>query len=237
MDLTLIIPSFQSHSGKVTDSRSSATILIIHPLAFRYKEELAHIDRLARDFPELTPPVVVSYHWLTQVASTHTRLDPSLPLDPPTPIFCHPSPHEDRRPLRVWVSVNVLRQAGEERAEEAQRAVHEKLALGGGIIVSKRKLADLLVIDPETQFYQNILDERKKNGRTDQRLAERDWVEDCYSNRKLVWATTMGDEKVKRKSIGKGKGKDEDKDDDGADSFAEDDMPAKSKGLGRPTGQ
>lgn len=84
-------------------------------------------------------------------------------------------------------------------------------------MVKKRGSADLLIVDPTSNFYNVIIKEKKAKQRYDQKLAERDWVEDCFKNGKVVWITE-GDV------------------DQGEESFGEEEM-SRGAGPGRPTGQ
>lgn len=127
---------------------------------------------------------------------------------------------EDNKPLIAWVSVNVTRNT-DEQPSEAQGSVEQRLALGGALISTKRARADLLIVDESTQFAQKVRKERKEGKRWHQKLAERDWVDDCWNNKKLSWKV----------------------DDEGTDEDDEDlvrDMQVSSSGTGtgpgRPTG-
>ena len=156
------------------------------------------------------------YHWILCCALESRRLDLA---DLPTskPFFTHLDGSKDHAPLRVWVSVNIHR-ALELDAHEAQAAVMTMLQRGGALIVEKRGQADVLVVDRHSQFFvQVIMAEIEKNGRTWQKLVERDWVEDCVKNGRMVWPRM--------------------KNDDGHDSMAEDEPLKEGKGPGRPTGK
>lgn len=116
------------------------------------------------------------------------------------------------------MSVNIHRHEGES-AEAARINVISLLESGGAISVSKRAHADLLVVDTTSQFYKTVKAEKEKFGRDWQKLAERDWVEACVQEKRLMWRSIKeeaknGEESFEDEPVGTGKG----------------------KGTGRPTG-
>ena len=209
--------SAQEHAGTIVADRQHATHLIVHPGSVKYRAELHNAQLLASQYPGLAQPKMVPYHWLCQVQLTNTLVDIDT-LEPPLPIFYHPQMSEDNKPLIAWVSVNVTRNT-DEQPSEAQGSVEQRLSLGGALISTKRARADLLIVDESTQFAQKVRKERKEGKRWHQKLAERDWVDDCWNNKKLSWKV----------------------DDEGMDEDDEDlvrDMHPSSSGTGpgRPTG-
>ena len=134
------------------------------------------------------------------------------------PIFTHPDRSAGNQPLRIWVSVNIHRK-GELDAHDAQKSVIKTVEQAGGVTVDKRALADVLVVDFTSKFYQTVLAEHKKHNRDFQRFVERDWVEMCVKNEKMKWPVRDVEEHAE-------------------DSMAEEDpTPVRGKGLGRPTGK
>lgn len=132
-----------------------------------------------------------SYHWLGACASEKERVNPNE-LDLP---FFVSKPSEDKpsegsRPLRFWVSINVKRDRAEP-AEVAQAGIQAKLRRHGGLIVTKRSQADILVVNRETEFYRTVKKEIAAKGRHWQTTAEKDWVDACIRARELLSATDV----------------------------------------------
>ncbi|EJT48394.1 hypothetical protein A1Q1_02677 [Trichosporon asahii var. asahii CBS 2479] len=96
----------------------------------------------------------------------------------------------DSRPLRFWVSINVKRDRAEP-AEIAQACIQAKLRRHGGLIVSKRSQADVLVVNRETEFYRTVKKEIADKGRHWQTTAEKEWVDACIAGRELLSATDV----------------------------------------------
>lgn len=110
------------------------------------------------------------------------------------PVFINP---KTEQPLRAWVSVNLPKMSGEKEAADAQAAVVEVLIRGGAIVVKKRNMADLLVVDPNSAFYATAMEEKIRNKRDHQLLKERDWVEYNAKKKKISWdpeAAARGEE-------------------------------------------
>jgi hypothetical protein len=88
-------------------------------------------------------------------------------------------------------------------------------------MVKKRAQADVLIIDPATKFYQVVKAEKIKHKRDHQRLAERDWVEDCSKNQLVAWKSEREIEEAPSD----------------AESFASEDAKPTKRGPGRPAGR
>lgn len=175
---------------------------------FYREEELAH---------RASDPPLIPYHWIACCRHAEKRLELSE-LPHTKPVFTHPDRSAGNQPLCAWVSVNIHRR-GEADAYEAQKAVIKMIEQGGGVTVTKRALADMLVVDFTSKFYQTVLAEHKKAGRDHQRFVERDWVETCVQQERMKWPARDADENAE-------------------DSMAEEDpAPARGKGPGRPTGK
>ncbi|OCF36295.1 hypothetical protein I316_02169 [Kwoniella heveanensis BCC8398] len=208
--------------GTVVTQRDDCTILLVNPNHPKHTKEKEHIAYLSKNYPQVTQPEVYPYHWLACCAQAG-RLLSLDELNIISPIFTYPASSEDWRPLRVWVSVNIAREGGE-KPEEARDNVTAQLEAAGGLAVSKRALADVLVVDETSNFAKKVHAEKKAHGRDWQRIVERDWVNGCLRSKTLAW----------RAAVGSGDGTD----DAEQDSMAEDDTPiGNGKGLGRPTGK
>lgn len=140
----------------------------------------------------------------------------------------------DRYPLKVWVSKNVERQA-EENPEQAYQRVMDDVEAMGAIVVTKRANADVLVVDRLSKFYAIVQKEKEDNHRDWQKLAQRDWVEFCRSNKVLQLATPRDDDTDSVKSEVSDQEDQLAASEGDADSMiAEDDLPV-GRGPGRPT--
>jgi len=207
------IPPFradkQALGATTTTQRNEATAVIVNPSSdYMRTEELEH---------KPSGPPLVPYHWIACCQHADKRLEVSE-LAHAKPVFTHPDRSAGNQPLRVWVSVNIHRN-GEANAYDAQKVVTATVEQGGGVTVAKRALADLLVVDFQSKFYQTVFAEHKKAGRDHQRFVERDWVEACVRQEKMKWPA---------RPVAEGE----------EDSMAEEDpVPEKGKGPGRPTGK
>lgn len=143
--------------------------------------------------------------------------------------------HTDHHPLKLWVSRNVERKAGE-TPQEAYQSVVDDLESAGAIIVSKRAHADVLIVDPASNFYSTVLKEKEDNQRDWQKLAERDWVDYCLTNKQLQLMTVRDEEEEGSTEAGGAAASAVDQDFDELDSMAEEDSPIRT-GPGRPTYQ
>ena len=93
------------------------------------------------------------------------------------------------------------------------------LERGGAVSVTKRADADVLVVDMTSMFVKTVKAEQEKNGRDWQRLVERDWVEACVREGRLIWTPKEEDNQERE------------------DSTEEEPNRVESrKGPGRPTG-
>jgi hypothetical protein len=198
------------------DDRQHATHLIVHPGCVKYKEDESQARVVALQYPGLTQPKFVPYHWLCQVQLSNSLIDIDS-LQPPLPIFFHPAISEHNKPLIAWVSVNVQRHTDEADASVAQLNVEKELQMGGAVCSNKRSRADLLIVDQSTNFAQKVKAERIEHKRFHQKLAERDWVDDCARNRKLSWHSAEEEMKEDNEDMTR-------------------DMNKRGKGPGRPTG-
>ncbi|WVF66019.1 hypothetical protein IAT40_000757 [Kwoniella sp. CBS 6097] len=219
--LELLKEKVMALGATLTTQREESTILLVNPSHPKYAKEKEHIAYLTKNYPQVAQPDVYPYHWLTCCAQAG-RLLKLDELALVSPIFTYPASSEDWRPLRVWVSVNLAREDGE-KPEEARDNCTAQLEAGGALSVSKRALADVLVVDETSNFAKKVHAEKKAHGRDWQRIVERDWVDGCLRSKTLAWRSIVASA---------------DAADDGQDSMAEEDMPiGQGKGLGRPTGK
>lgn len=183
------------------------------------------------------------YHYLS-VCAQELRLVPPRELEPPVPVFVHPgsATYEIRKgaPLKIWTSANVQKSPNEYRPEDARDAVIDMVVRLGALVVQRRAMADVLVVDKTTAFYAVIQKEIETHGRRGkQKVVERDWVESCVTSGKLLWDGEQKPEVPAAGPAGIVTGSAAVKDSDAvsqADSF-EDEGPIDKKGPGRPTGK
>jgi hypothetical protein len=116
------------------------------------------------------------YHWLfaSHIAGKLLKAKDV----PPLPIFqCLEQGAGDEqtihRPLRVYVSVNIVRADDEVEALDAQRNVINLIEANGGVRSDKRGTADVLVLNLETNAGKKYASEKKDF----QKVVERGWVE------------------------------------------------------------
>jgi len=119
---------------------------------------------------------------------------------------------------------------------EAFQSVINDLESAGAIIVPKRAHADVLIVDPASNFYSTVLKEKEDNQRDWQKLAERDWVDYCVTNKQLQLMTVRDEEEEGSTEAGGAAESAVDQDFDELDSMAEEDSPIRA-GPGRPTYQ
>ncbi|BEJ01607.1 hypothetical protein CcaverHIS631_0602890 [Cutaneotrichosporon cavernicola] len=82
------------------------------------------------------------------------------------------------RPVTVYVSVNLRRVRADEEPRATKTAVETALAKLGALVVPKRSMADIMVVDRKTSFFlDKITAEVRKSGRSWQRFAEREWAD------------------------------------------------------------
>ncbi|WWC88056.1 uncharacterized protein L201_002959 [Kwoniella dendrophila CBS 6074] len=214
--------------GTVTKAREGSSILLVNPSHPTYKQEIEHLVYLKKTYRELEQPKIISYHWISNLYYLQKYIEPEE-LEIVSPIFTYPSSNkltpehgEKFRPIKSWVSVNVAREQ-DETPDQARDNLMKKLECSGTINVNKRSHADLLMVDESSQFAKKIYEEKDKHHRFWQKIAERDWVDNCLREKKLIWNIEKEDDP---------------EDDDDKDSFIEDSTATiKGKGLGRPTGQ
>ncbi|ORX35269.1 hypothetical protein BD324DRAFT_632111 [Kockovaella imperatae] len=204
--------------GATLSSQVDSNIAIMNPYSKSYKNDTQQLANLRSKYPNLPHPIIIPYHWLTASLAQGVR----IPLDTlvkKLPILVQPSPAVNRAPLRIWVSVNLHRASQERDAHEAQRQVQKQLLERGALIVVKRSMADILIVDRKSVFFSKIiLRERQKYNRKTQRIVERDWVDDCIKSGKMVWPPTEEEEGE-------------------VDSMAEEEPPKVGRGPGRPPGK
>lgn len=204
----------------MTPNLGDCTIMIVNVHSPKWAAEREHLKYLEKAFAHLPVPEVRSYHWLILCGRAETRLDPAE-LANETPFMI--SNLTERYPVKVWVSKNVSRNA-DETPEDAQANTIRDLEGAGAIIVEKRAVADVLIVDVQSKFYAVVKKEKEERGRTWQKLAQRDWVDFCMQKRTVTLRTA---------------GEDEDELSSGEDSFVEEPAaPARTgTGPGRPTGK
>lgn len=185
----------------------------------KWEAELEEIKSLTKSSKHLAVLEIRSYHWLVLCGRAQRRLDPTQ-LENETPFMV--SSLMPRYPVKVWISKNVSRKA-DESAEDAQANTIHDLEAAGAITVSKRAHADVLIVDVQSKFYLTVKKEKETQGRTWQKLAQRDWVDFCIQTRSVTLQTL----------------EEEDEMDTGEDSFVEEPpVPIRSgAGPGRPTGK
>lgn len=167
----------------------------------------------------MVQPLLQPYHWVASSRIANKNL-PTAQLSRPSPIFVHPDQATFHSPLLVWVSVNIHRLPDSDPLV-AKAAVVRLIEESGGLIVEKRSVADLLVVDRETKFYHTALAENVKNKRGWQRFVERQWVEDCVKAGKMKWPPREAGQRGEKEF----------------DSMEEEEPPVKGRGPGRPTGK
>lgn len=219
-----------SFSNPASGTRSGSTSLTDRGL------RRTHLD-------EVQPDETLPYHYLS-VCAQERRLVPPRELEPVVPVFVHPgsSTYEIRKgaPLKIWTSANVQKSPTEYRPEDARDAVIDMVVRLGALVVQRRAMADVLVVDKTTAFYAVIQKEIETHGRRGkQKVVERDWVESCVTAGKLLWDGEQKPRIPTAEPAGIVAGRGPVKDSDAAsqaDSF-EDEGPIDKKGPGRPTGK
>jgi hypothetical protein len=242
------------------EERQDATILLVNPASLAYAQEVEHDRFLGENYPAVARPALRPHHWLAACLYTpdsgvelddsqkevkplngKARLEgdatgslrPGLmdnaDLDPVEPYLVHPSETEDHRPLLIWVSKNVERH-GQESQEEATQNVIKQVELAGAISVNKRAHADVLIVDKQSHFFKTVREEKERHNRTWQKLAERDWVDWCRKNGKLMWEKKeIEDEEETTAAAAEGVS--------AQDSFVEEEPRPAGRGPGRPAGK
>ncbi|ODN77126.1 hypothetical protein L202_05657 [Cryptococcus amylolentus CBS 6039] len=210
--VNLIHGMIQELGATVSTDKKSSTILLTNPSHQSFRDSPHLFQPNAHSEPKIYP-----YHWLAWCKDQrrHTTL---TDLRPEKPLFIYPARSEDWRPLRAYVSLNLLRNNGEEDGRAARHNCSRDLLLHGALIVSKRADADILVIEKSTEFYKVAKAENKKAGRSWQRFVERSWVNGCLRTGKMGWRRAKHDQK----------------EDSGEESFG--DEPLVQRGPGRPVG-
>lgn len=190
-------------------------------------------ESLLNDIDKSEDPVILPYHWLSVCQHRKRRVEvEDLPVEIPYMV----QSLTDRYPLKVWVSKNVQRDVGEE-AKDAYDNVVAQLESVGALAVAKRAHADVLIVDMASNFYNTVKKEKEDNQRDWQKLAQRDWVEFCITNRTLQLATQRDEERSTAGSENGGtRDMEVDQNGDDVDSMVEEDSPVR-RGPGRPTGK
>lgn len=179
--------------GSVGSKPNEATIILINP---------SHPKSKDGSVKPLKDQLVRPYHWLTYCA-TRSILVKLEDMKYQEPIFTYPSQKQDWRPLRAYVSRNLNPlNFGEDRAT-AQLSCMIQLELGGALVVDKRCDADLIILDYNSGFAKTAMEEKKRFRRFEQRLRDRDWMENCWRTRKLSWEED--DNEKEQKSLEKEK--------------------------------
>ncbi|GMK59872.1 hypothetical protein CspeluHIS016_0900890 [Cutaneotrichosporon spelunceum] len=163
-DAHTLASSITALGGSVVPSRAEATGILVN-----------------RSHPSFTPsssdsPPQITYTWPAHCAAAKTRVDPSTL---PAPILLnHWKPGSESVPLTVYVSINLRILRADEDRGATKAAVEAALAQLGALIVRKRAMADVMVVDRKTLFFlDKITAEVKKAGKEWQRFAEREWAE------------------------------------------------------------
>lgn len=194
-------------------------MLIINVHSPKWETEREHLRFLQSEYPQLPQPDIRSYHWLIACGKENRLLDEAeLQYSEPFMVY----PKRERYPLKVWVSKNVSRHAGE-TPEEALVNVTSQLEAAGAISLKKRKFADVLVVDTSSEFYKTVKKEKVAHGRTWQKIVQREWVEYCIKEQ-VVEIRHVEDEVQEEVNAGE-------------DSFVEEEPGPVRSGPGRPTGK
>nr|KIR44300.1 hypothetical protein I312_06499 [Cryptococcus bacillisporus CA1280] len=242
-----ITRKIEDMGGSVGSKPNEATIILINP---------SHPKSKDGSIKPLKDQLVRPYHWLTYCAIrlSFVKLEDMKDQEP---LFTYPSQKQGWRPLRTYVSRNLNPLHGEDRAT-AKLNCMVQLELGGALVVDKRCDADLIILDYNSEFAKMAVKEKKRLKRFEQKLRDRNWMEDCWRTRKLLWEeeNTGKEQEIleKEKSPKSGKKRDEEKHEDirvdgpnGAgekgkreaseDSFAdEQENDGMKKKVGRPVG-
>ncbi|KIR31966.1 hypothetical protein I352_05595 [Cryptococcus deuterogattii MMRL2647] len=242
-----ITRKIEDMGGSVGSKPNEATIILINP---------SHPKSKDGSVKPLKDQLVRPYHWLTYCAIrlSFVKLEDMKYQEP---LFTYPSQKQGWRPLRTYVSRNLNPLNGEDRAT-AKLNCMVQLELGGALVVDKRCDADLIILDYNTEFAKMAVKEKKRLKRFEQKLRDRNWMEDCWRTRKLLWEEedTEKEQEIleKEKSPKSGKKRNEEKHEDirvdgpnGAgqrgkreaseDSFAdEQENDRMKKKVGRPVG-
>lgn len=192
--------------------------MVINVHSPKWEAENEHLKYLQTSFPHLPQPVIRPYNWLVMCGSEKRAIDVSE-LPDKEPFMVHPS--EPHYPVKVWVSKNIVRHAGES-PEQALANVIRDLESVGAITMAKRAYADVLIVDFKSKFYEIVKRERQDHGRTWQKVVDRDWAESCLAN-KTTFLKAQNDEEAYGS--------------DGQHSFVAEEAPPVRTGPGRPTGK
>jgi hypothetical protein len=204
-------------------------LIIVNPVSplWNADAETSLIEQSHASSAQIQP-----YHWLSVCQQRGVLVSlAELPLQ--NPIMVHD--RTDHPPLKIWVSKNIQRQAGESPLEAYQSVVND-LESAGAIIVPKRSHADVLIVDPASNFYSTVLKEKEENQRDWQKLAERDWVEYCITNKEVRLMTMRDEEEDGSTEDGGVADSAVNEDYDELDSMLDEESPVRN-GPGRPTGQ
>ncbi|TYJ55567.1 hypothetical protein B9479_003717 [Cryptococcus floricola] len=210
--VNLIHGMIQELGATVSTDKESSTILLTNPSHQSFRDSPHLFQPNAHSEPKIYP-----YHWLAW-CKDQRRHTPLTDLRPEKPLFTYPARSEDWRPLRAYVSLNLLKDKGEDGQPAARQSCSRDLLLHGALIVSKRADADIIVIDKTTKFYKDAKAENKKAGRSWQRFVERSWVRASLRTGKIAYWRAKHDQE----------------ENSGEESFG--DEPLVQRGPGRPVG-
>ncbi|BEJ16894.1 hypothetical protein CspHIS471_0602950 [Cutaneotrichosporon sp. HIS471] len=160
-DAKTLASSITALGGTVVSSPEDATGILVNP-----------------SHPSFSPssPHQIYYTWPAHCLSSGTRVDPTT-LPPPI-LLNHWRQGYSHLPVTVYVSVNLRRVRADEEPRATKAAVESALAKLGALVVPKRSMADIMVIDRKTSFFlDKITAEVRKSGRSWQRFAEREWAD------------------------------------------------------------
>jgi len=156
--------------GHLTTSPLESQYIITNPpyeSSDVYRLYTAHVATLEPDEPR---PMLRPYHWLfaSYIAGNLLKSKDV----PPVPVLQHVE-RGCHRPLRVYVSLNVVKADSEATAQEAQTNVINLIEANGGVRSDKRGTADVLLLNLETEAGRRYESERKEG----QVVVERSWLE------------------------------------------------------------
>lgn len=200
-----------------SSSPEGPTVILINPSSPHYSSA----------FEKAHSAPCVPYHWLAACKAAKARVDPK-DLRPRSPIFVNEfNSAKKGDPLRTYVSVNIARTLNlDPKTNKAE--MERRLACAGAIILKKRWNADLIILSKESEFFENVLEDKAKYQRTWQRYAEVDWVDSVLSGGELL-SIPDGDASDAEEQLESQRSQRE-------DSFAAEEVIDRV-GPGRPTGK
>jgi hypothetical protein len=177
----------------VVSSRDDATGILVNPAHDTFAPSSA-----------ASPPQII-YTWPAHCAAAGARVDPATL---PAPVLLnHWRDNYEGLPVTVYVSVNLRRMRADEEPRVTKAAVEASLARLGALIVPKRSMADIMVVDRKTAFFiDKITSEVRKSGRTWQRFAERKWAEAVVREGRMLPLQNLEGEIMPGPEEGRGEG-------------------------------